>query len=460
MRLKIRTSLYVLGRIVTPSKPFPINGFHSDSRLLHTRNDSRALNLEPLRIFNFHSRLLHTRIDSIALKPLRILFCGSDEFSCESLRALVKEQRSDPGGIASIDVLVRPSKRFGRGLREVREVPLRQVAKELGLPIHERDTFTGWDLPKSDGQSINLIVAVSFGLFVPPRILNSAEYGGINVHPSLLPQYRGSAPLHHTIMNGDTITGVTLQTLDPHKFDHGVVLSQVGLPIPHPNKIHLQGLLDFITPKAANLLAEGIRDRVFVQPEANQAVRLAPKIRPIDKYIDWEAGLSIKVGQKYRALGRLWCYTRTWWSGKDKKRTILEDFEVVPLLENKRIPKQELERVYQVFPKWEYFCTLVYEDPTHPGAIIIPTIEPGLGLRVIHILVEGQVAGSAIDAVHKLSAFTGDPNHDKTMLMTVALTDISEDGSKPVLRQGKGVEYTTRHLNINRAHLIDPSPKE
>lgn len=277
-------------------------------------------------------------------------------------------------------------------------------------------------------------------------------------------RYRGSAPLHHTIMNGDTITGVTLQTLDPHKFDHGSILSQETFPIPHPNTIKYEGLLDFITPKAASLLAKGIRERVFVNPEPDKAIKLAPKIKPIDRYIDFEEGLSIDVERKYRALGRLWCYTRTWYSGKDKKRTIFEDFEVVPL------PSKSLEvipeRVRYIFPKWEYFITRVYEDPTRPGSIIIPTIDQGLGLRVKHILVEGQVVGSAIDTVHRVSAFTKDPKDEKDMFMAVALTDISEDGKQPVLRDGKDVEYEAKHLTaiprtlrISRSRLINPIAK-
>ena len=153
-------------------------------------------------------------------KPLRILFCGSDDFSSASLRGLLEEQRRDPELIASIDVLCRPGKPSGRSLKNIREgtspqstylvtnltmvVPIKAVAQELGLVIHERDTFTGWDvraaeftfeqetdylqLPKPQNEPINLIIAVSFGLFVPPRILRSAEYGGLNVHPSLLPE--------------------------------------------------------------------------------------------------------------------------------------------------------------------------------------------------------------------------------------------------------------------------------
>jgi methionyl-tRNA formyltransferase len=93
-------------------------------------------------------------------KPLRILFCGSDEFSCESLRAVAEEKKRNPGLIASIDVLCRPGKLSGRGMKTIREgkllqhsnvaiayylvVPIKRVAEELGLPVHERDTFTGW----------------------------------------------------------------------------------------------------------------------------------------------------------------------------------------------------------------------------------------------------------------------------------------------------------------------------
>ena len=153
-------------------------------------------------------------------KPLRILFCGSDEFSIMSLNLLCEERERNPELIESIDVLVRPAKPVGRNLKTLRpgwcpskplivytnsiSVPLKQVAEKLRLRIHERDTFTGWDVstpratriyliliqvPPAEGGRINLIVAVSFGLFIPSRILRSAAYGGLNVHPSLLPQY-------------------------------------------------------------------------------------------------------------------------------------------------------------------------------------------------------------------------------------------------------------------------------
>lgn len=96
--------------------------------------------------------------------PLRILFCGSEAFSIASLRALYRERVEHPDSIASIDVVCRPGKRVGRGLKAVREgkkslgpykfgtcpkwiiVPIRAVARELTLPIHAIDTFTGWQV--------------------------------------------------------------------------------------------------------------------------------------------------------------------------------------------------------------------------------------------------------------------------------------------------------------------------
>jgi len=67
-------------------------------------------------------------------------------------------------------------------------VPIKQVATALGLPIHQIDTFTGWQPPSPNGKPFNLIVAVSFGLLIPARIINAARYGGLNVHPSMLPE--------------------------------------------------------------------------------------------------------------------------------------------------------------------------------------------------------------------------------------------------------------------------------
>ena len=86
-------------------------------------------------------------------EPLRILFCGSDEFSIASLEALHREHMREPTRISSIDVVCRPGKRVGRGLKKIREVPIKAVASKLSLPIHEIDTFRGWTVSTASAVS-------------------------------------------------------------------------------------------------------------------------------------------------------------------------------------------------------------------------------------------------------------------------------------------------------------------
>ncbi|KAK8069510.1 Formyltransferase [Apiospora phragmitis] len=209
---------------------------------------------------------------------LRILFCGSDEFSSASLRALHEEKERNPALIESIDVVVRPGKRVGRGLKLIQHPPIRDVAEKLGLPIHERDTFTKWDMPPA----INLIIAVSFGKLVPSRLLEAAKYGGLNVHPSLLPNLRGPAPLHHALLRQMDATGVSLQTLDPHEFDKGLVLAQSRGDdelIRIPPRCTVPQLLELVTPVGARMLVQGLRDGVHVPPleEQQQSSGVAKK---------------------------------------------------------------------------------------------------------------------------------------------------------------------------------------
>ncbi|KAI1416339.1 Formyltransferase [Hypoxylon sp. FL1857] len=265
-------------------------------------------------------------------EPLRILFCGSDEFSCASLEALHQEHVRNPKLIQSIDVVVRPGKRTGRGYKVVKHPPIRELAEKLGLPIHERDTFTGWNMPSHT----NLIIAVSFGLFVPPRLLQQAKYGGLNVHPSLLPDLRGPAPLQHALLAGRSSTGVSLQTLDAARFDHGLVLARTP-PLPIPEDCDFATLLQKVTPVAAELLVNGLRDGVHVPPleeesfEGEQQIAggeliHAPKITKQDLQIRPEHLPHLL--RRHRALGPLWFWSRD--RQGVQKRIILEKFSTTP----------------------------------------------------------------------------------------------------------------------------------
>ncbi|KAH7407856.1 methionyl-tRNA formyltransferase [Cadophora sp. MPI-SDFR-AT-0126] len=369
--------------------------------LIVIRPFAKKLNLSRLKSYTL--KLYSTKTS----KPLRILFCGSDEFSIASLRAIHAEHKRDPDLIKSIDVLCRPGKPAGRSLKQIREVPIKAVAQELGLTLHEKDTFTGWDLPKSNNEPINLIVAVSFGLFVPPRILKAVEYGGLNVHPSLLPDYRGPAPLQRIIMRREKASGVTLQTLDDKSFDHGKILAQDWFPI-EPEALTYQKLLEAVMPKAAKILVDGLQNRSFVPPlvedtrwrhKLPKKLTHAAKITPKDKKVHWHTKTAaVDIPAHQNALGRLW--TTVLVDPKTQKRLILEDSETVDRPEVFRhVSEVESFQRYQdrVSQKLGRSVHFFVEDPEtfqpvlyveDGSAVVFRT--PTEGVRVKRITAEGQ----------------------------------------------------------------------
>ncbi|KZM20690.1 Methionyl-tRNA formyltransferase [Ascochyta rabiei] len=247
-----------------------------------------------------------------AADSLKILFCGSDDFSIISLRALDAARRRLPGLIDEIHVAHRPAKPTGRGLKTLRPVPITQAARDLSLPTHTLDTFTGWTPPFS----YNLVVAVSFGLLVPPRILSLAPYGGLNVHPSLLPDLRGAAPIEHAILKRREYTGVSVQTLHPTHFDQGVVLAQTPPPgisiAKHETAAELEGRL---AAAGADMLVDVLHTRKFVSPlqgvgwyaQSNRPLDHAPKITKQHGFIDFTAMHMDQILAVHRALGDTWC---------------------------------------------------------------------------------------------------------------------------------------------------------
>lgn len=355
-------------------------------------------------------RLYTTR----AHDPLRILFCGSDEFSIASLKALHAYHLKQPERISSIDVVCRPGKKVGRGMKKIREVPIKETASALSLPIHEIDTFTGWTPPVTPHGPINLIIAVSFGLFVPPRILNAAHYGGLNVHPSLLPDFRGPAPLHHTLLAGRSLTGVTLQTLHHKNFDHGVILSQTpepGIEIPSPDFCTVPELLDLVAPKGAQLLVDGINDGLFVPPvkaagwvptEGNKDLVHAAKIKPEDRHIDWPNWTMQDITRRSRVIGPLW--------SRALVPTNVSDAS--PSFYQKRVILTQVEEVDP--PKGSNSFSLVpglpFTNASHPvgpkkGRALYVYTRDGKVLRIDQMKVEGEAVAEGLRAAVKARMF-------------------------------------------------------
>lgn len=139
---------------------------------------------------------------------MRILFMGTPDIAADSLQAILD------AGHEVCAVFTRPDKPVGRK-QVLTAPPVKQLAVQYGIPVHQPRTLR-------DGSSDSLIqelapeiiVVVAYGCIIPPQLLHVAKYGCINLHVSLLPKYRGSAPIQWAVLNGDEQTGVTIMQLD------------------------------------------------------------------------------------------------------------------------------------------------------------------------------------------------------------------------------------------------------
>ncbi|KAL8911114.1 MAG: hypothetical protein Q9171_003652 [Xanthocarpia ochracea] len=342
--------------------------------------------------------------------PLRVLFCGSDEFSIASLQALDHERRAGSGYVASIDVVCRPEKPVRRHLRAVREVPIATVARNLGLPLHQIDTFTGWtvsvlakitentahtDKPPTHLEGpMNLVAAVSFGLRVPARILSLANKTDRDRFP-------GPAPLHHTLLADRKTTGVTLQTLHPIRMDGGRILAQTPYPgIEHQAKT-VEELQALTAPLGADMLIQSLKNGSFVPPlqdagwysgcSAPRDFQSASKIGPKDRHLDWTMWSSDDILRRQRVIGPLWNMTETLINSRNGERR-----------EAKRIiwehGFQLLEEECHLFPRTGHPIIVGLHGPT--PKVFIRTCD-GNVLVADSIKVEGEVTTEAFRAAKR-----------------------------------------------------------
>lgn len=129
---------------------------------------------------------------------LSIVFMGTPQFAVPTLQALAADDRFDV-----LAVVTQPDRPFGRK-RQLKASPVKEAAQKLGLPVLQPEKISGSEeMAKVIDLAPDFIVTAAFGQFLPTKLLEAAKYGAVNAHASLLPKYRGGAPVHYAIMNGD-----------------------------------------------------------------------------------------------------------------------------------------------------------------------------------------------------------------------------------------------------------------
>ena len=218
-------------------------------------------------------------------KDLRIVFMGTPEFAAPSLRALVG------GGYNVVGVVTSPDKPAGRG-QKIHQSEVKIAALELGLPVLQPEKLKAPEFVEAlEALRPDLGIVIAFRM-LPEVVWAMPRLGTFNLHASLLPQYRGAAPINWAIINGETETGVTTFLLN-HEIDKGGIIGQIRVPIlPEDN---VGTLYERLMTTGTSLVTETV-DRIAageIRPVEQQHIdeatlRPAPKIFKEDCRIDWE----------------------------------------------------------------------------------------------------------------------------------------------------------------------------
>ena len=216
-------------------------------------------------------------------KRVRIVFFGTPDFAAESLNRLISE------GFDVAAVFTRPDRPKNRGMKTGFS-PVKEAAEKAGLPLYQpenlKDGPAGGILRELAPE---LLVVVAYGKILPDEFIAAARKGAVNLHPSILPKYRGAAPIQRAVINGEKMTGVTVMYLSD-RLDAGDIIytekTQIG------ESETADALKNRLSALGAGLLCKAVRD-IYADnaprtPQDEQSATYAPPLKQCESAIDWE----------------------------------------------------------------------------------------------------------------------------------------------------------------------------
>lgn len=224
-------------------------------------------------------------------EELRIVYMGTPDFAVESLRCLVE------GGYNVVGVVTMPDKAIGRHQNELQPSPVKKYAVEQGLKVLQPEKLKAPEfIQELQSLQADLQIVVAFRM-LPEVVWNMPRFGTFNLHASLLPQYRGAAPINWAIINGDTETGITTFFLE-HEIDTGNIIQRVSVPIldtdnaedVHDKLMVLGGRL--VIETVNNIIAGKVESTPQKELQSSEELRPAPKIFKETCRINWEKGVK------------------------------------------------------------------------------------------------------------------------------------------------------------------------
>lgn len=215
---------------------------------------------------------------------MNIVFMGTPDFAVPSLEALYKS-----GHNISL-VVTQKDRPRGRG-KKILPTPVKEKAMELGLEVYQPDSVNSSEsISKITEISPDCIVVIAFGQILKKNILNLPKYGCLNIHASILPKYRGAAPINWAIINGEQETGISIMEME-EGLDTGDILKVEKIPI--ANDDNSETIHDRLSLLGSKLIVETLSDiekgNVERSPQNDQESTYAPKISKKTGRIDWNS---------------------------------------------------------------------------------------------------------------------------------------------------------------------------
>ena len=242
---------------------------------------------------------------------MRVVFMGTPEFAVPALEALI-------GRYEVVAVYTQPDKAAGRG-RVIEESPVKKAALQHNLFVLQPENFKSIETrAQLSDLRPDVIIVAAYGQILPPSVLAVPPFGCLNIHPSLLPKYRGVAPVPAAILNGDEFTGVSIMLLDKG-VDTGPVLTMVHVPVTPQDTAG--SLMEKLSRTSAQLLMDTLpgwfRKEIKPQPQNNADASYTKMLIKEAGEIDWKLP-AVQIWRQVRAY-QTWpgCYTR--WQGKQLK---------------------------------------------------------------------------------------------------------------------------------------------
>ena len=225
---------------------------------------------------------------------MRVIFMGTPDFAVPTLDALVE------AGHEIVLVVAQPDRKSGRGQR-LRSPPVAERAKVLGLPLSQPRAIRSGSFPKRVlGLNADVAVVLAYGRILTPELLNAPKWGCVNVHASLLPRWRGAAPIQASILAGDTVSGVCTQRMEEGLDTGPLYLSETLSLESDETAGSLHDKLMHLSASVAVETLAGLEETVPM-PQSEEGICWAPKISKSDGEVNW--GMSAKeIHRRVRAM--------------------------------------------------------------------------------------------------------------------------------------------------------------